>query len=116
MGALTRRLFLRNTAAAGAVGTALVTPATADTAQVDTPSVRLANAIHEVKEAMRDLYGIWPDDGTQLLKSQGVVVLSVMPNLMDKVRWHIDDGSPLLADDVTGRTDFADWQKRRQTT
>lgn len=34
-------------------------------------------------------------------------------DLNEKVHVHVDDGSPLLADDVTGTTAFADWQKSR---
>lgn len=55
---ITRRLFLRNTAAAGAVGATIAAPAVAEPAQPLSPDERIEAAIEEIKAAMWEK---WPN-------------------------------------------------------
>jgi hypothetical protein len=56
---ITRRLFLSNTAAVGAVGAAIAAPAPAEAAQPPlTPDERIEAAIEEIKAAYLEK---WPD-------------------------------------------------------
>lgn len=71
-----------------------------------TDAVRLANAVQELKQAMHEFYGVWPDDLSQLIKGKGVVVLAALPHPMERAWWTIEDGSPL----VGSEQEWADWQ------
>lgn len=112
---ITRRLFLRNTAAASAVGAAVAVPAVAEPAP--TPRERLDAAITELKAAAAE---IWPTADDWTIHVDGVVpsvplmIAAYDPNwnALGKVKAYVDDGSPLLADDVTGTTEFAEWEHR----
>lgn len=55
---ITRRLFLRNSAAAGAVAATVATPVLADAAVVD-PDERIAAAIAEIHLALGEKYPGW---------------------------------------------------------
>lgn len=125
---ITRRLFLRHTAAAGAASAAVAVPATA-TAQ-STPDDRIRAAMQEIEAAMSEKYPGW---GVQVrndvsrpvaLKGREWVELEPVKHAVvifasedrygpEEVRWFTVDRSPLLADDVTGTSAFADWEATR---
>lgn len=56
---LTRRLFLRNTAAAGAAGTVVVAPAVVDAATRTEPQKRIDAAIAEIQAALQEMHPDW---------------------------------------------------------
>lgn len=106
---ITRRLFLRNTAASAAVAATVAAPAIAEAATVS-PLERFNSAVDALKAAAMEL------DPTI---KQWDVGYAADPRLSCRVRitaynWRGDDDSgPLLADDVTGATAYADWEARR---
>lgn len=117
---ITRRLFLRNSAAAGAVGTA-VAPAVAEPREpdiqhfLDTASpielawyhaLQLASAMDKLDETRA--YRAMVD----VPHGFAMVVGDPISHRTPVARVHIDDGSPLRADDVTGTTAYADWEAR----
>lgn len=111
---ITRRTFLRNTAVAGAVGATIAAPAVAAEPEM-TPRQRLDAAIAELKAASTEL---WPtaDDWTVRIKATPSVPLMIVAydpewKSRGEVKVYVDDGSPLLADDVTGTTAYADWER-----
>lgn len=113
MAKITRRLFLRNTAAAGAVGAAVAAPAIAAEPEM-TPCERLDAAIAELKAAAK---AIWPTADDWMIHVDASPSVPLMVAAYDpgwqsrgQVAVYIDDGSPLRADDVTGTTAFADWE------
>lgn len=115
-----RRGFLKS-AAAGALVAGSAGAATA--APVDmTPDERIAAAMAELGAALREKYPDWtvevqaphldgPDD--KRVTSEVLIVNALEKRPCDtEVRFFIDDGAPLRADDVTGTTDWADWLAR----
>lgn len=76
---LTRRHFLRNTAAAGAVGATITAPVAAEPAEPLSPTERVAEAVRNLKEAMADCMDGKPGHWHACLiqRSNGVVVCSV---------------------------------------
>lgn len=96
---ITRRTLVKAFPFIGAVVAVPVTAfaeAKPSVAQPECPGVRLANALIEVKEALRELYGVEPDDQSLSTKDMGVIAISAMPHPMDRMVWSIDDGSPLV--------------------
>lgn len=124
---LNRRSFLRNVPAAGV---ALTVPAVAiaQSKPALTPDERIDAALAEIVIALRERYPNCPiriqnydlnengminiithcdDDAPGTLHRRDRKLSGVKPKI------HFDDGSPLLADDVTGSTAFADWERGR---
>lgn len=104
---ISRRLFLCNTAAAGAVG-AVATPAAAAAAEPTKPphemvlhyADKLAEAMGRANPTMGHLVTINFDCNFVLVTGHKKKATKVF----------LDDGSPLRADDVTGTTAFTDWE------
>lgn len=124
---ITRRFFLRNTAAAGAVAAAVTAPVIVEASNIS-PRKRLDAAIDELRSAMemcaREHAGCWSvfmignrpsgkDDITIATSDSGKIDLLGSQPKGSTIEAYIDDGSPLLADDVTGTTAYADWEARR---
>ncbi|MBV2144426.1 hypothetical protein KUG47_13070 [Falsochrobactrum sp. TDYN1] len=125
---LNRRSFLR---AAPAAGVALTVPAVAIAAKPEkNPDERIDAALAEIIAAFREK---WPNcpiriDDIDNVSSGVITIISHCgkdePGTVNfrrrklstvKPKVHFDDGSPLLADDVTGSTAFADWERRKST-
>lgn len=75
---ITRRLFLRHTAAAGAAGATIAAPAVADAAEPMTPDERISAAIEEIKIAFWEK---WPDCPLRIVDTDngsngGLIILS----------------------------------------
>ncbi len=87
---ITRRIFLRHTAAAGAA-VAVTAPAVADPVQPPTPDERIAAAIEEIKAAF---WQKWPDAPLRIVDTDDrdngmVIILS-----------HVGDDKPGSVDHV----------------
>jgi len=134
---LTRRLFLCNTAAVGAAGATIAAPAIADTIHLS-PDERIEAAAAAIEAAMREKY---PDWQVQVKAGLHHVQRYIGGGFVDgDPHYHLvmvyaskgagttedarlythrnygkDDG-PLLADDVTGTTAYADWERRRRSS
>jgi hypothetical protein len=113
---ITRRLFLRNTAAGAAVAAAVAAPVIVEAMEADLRE-RLDAAIAELKAASN---AIWPTADTWMVKIEASPSVPILITNYDRawktrgeVNVYIDDGSPLLADDATGTTAYADWEARR---
>lgn len=109
---ITRRTML---AAVPAMGTAAIVPAMAEPvkAPIITPRQRLNAAIDELKAAvtaMDPLAADW-DIGWAVDESLTIRFCAMAKKNKAKVVTYVDDGSPLLADDVTGTTAYADWDR-----
>lgn len=105
---MTRRAAL---AAIPAMGAAATVPATA--APAITPRERLNAAIDELKAAvtaMDPLASDW-DIGWAVDESLTIRFCAMAKQGKAKVVTYVDDGSPLRADDVTGTTAYADWER-----
>lgn len=91
---ITRRLFLKSAPVAAA---AVALPAAGAIAAQGSQSAmdRLDAAIDALKLAMADVYGADPEECSKVLPHQGVVVLSVLAEPSDRVKWFIDDGVPI---------------------
>jgi hypothetical protein len=120
IGRFSRRAALKGLAAAA------VPIAGAQAEPAKDPDARIAAAIDEIEAALKEKH---PDLHVQASEgeirrprigadrevvhetfSHGVLVVACRDR-NDKGRWFVDDGCPLLADDVTGTTAFADWEK-----
>lgn len=127
MSNISRRLFLRSTPAAGV---ALALPAQAASSHKPQLSQdeRLASALNEVVTVYRERYPNCPiriqdtdigDKGMLLILTHiaddapGTVTYLKDGVRSKHVRVIVDDGSPLLPDDVTGSTAYADWEAGR---
>jgi hypothetical protein len=113
---ITRRLFLRNSAVAGAAAATAAVPTVAEAKSIS-PRERLDAAIAELKAASE---AIWPqiEDWTthiDVTRAVPVMLVAFVPAHLrgDEINVYVDDGSPLRADDVTGTTEYANWEKRR---
>lgn len=138
---ITRRLFLRNSATAGAVAATVAIPVAVEAAAEPEMTIRERAIWH-----MRELERLAMEDGA----SGAMVVLTGRPASYGKcgtyngfktlmidhrgvindyggmfgepraskapraVHIYVDDGSPLLADDVTGTTAMADWEAKQR--
>lgn len=116
---ITRRLFLRNTAAAGAIGVS-VSPAASEPSSdlqrfLDTASPpelaayhanRLADAMGMMDKTRAYSTFIDRDRGFALVRGHAI---SGRPAPVAQV--FLDDGSPLRADDVTGTTACSKWEQ-----
>lgn len=104
---MTRRAAL---AAIPAMGAAAAVPAMAK--PVRTPRERLNAAIDELKaavSAMDPLAADW-DIGWAVDESLTIRFCAMAKKNKANVVTYVDDGSPLLSDDVTGTTAYADWE------
>lgn len=106
---ISRRLFLRNTAAAGAVGTAAVVPVAATEPEMTLHELasyharQLADAMGQIDQTMTYRVTIDIEHAFALIaghKRKGVAKV------------HFDDGSPLRTDDVTGTSAYSEWEAR----
>lgn len=127
---ITRRLFLRNTAAASAVAATVGAPVAAEAMEQTPrePLERVRDAIAELRAAMDDYMAGQPDAwsifliGNRQSGKSDIVIATRNNGKTDllgaaegpTVKAYIDDGSPLLADDVTGTTAYADWEAKRR--
>ncbi len=102
---ISRRIFLRNSAAVGAVG-AVATQAAAVEPEM-TPHELVAHYADKLAEAMSRANPTMSHLVTINFKCNFVLVAG-HKNKATKV--FVDDGSPLRADDVTGTTAFSDWE------
>ncbi|PWL17041.1 hypothetical protein DKP76_13465 [Falsochrobactrum shanghaiense] len=97
---LNRRSFLR---AAPAAGVALTVPAVA-IAQAKHPLVRLREIQEEASELMAVHNKMMGGEYELLIRA---------PYAHHPVFYRRVDDGPLLADDVTGTTAFADWERKK---
>jgi hypothetical protein len=118
-----RRTFLRT---APAVGLAIATPVAAG-AQLE-PIERIRQAVADLHALMGEYMAGQPDSWSVFLvgnrpSGKKDIVIATRGNgetdllgtrpQRDVVKTYIDDGSPLRADDVTGTTDYANWERRK---
>jgi hypothetical protein len=98
---ITRRTAIALMGAAAVPSAAVASVALATSKRTDCPMVRVAAAIQNLKEAMHDAYGVWPDDTSNIDHWSGqVVCLSITePVHQRKVKWFLDDEGPLLPAD-----------------
>ena len=126
---INRRRFLTHTAIAGAVAATVAAPVIVEVASAS-PRERLEAAIEELRSAMKACVSVHaPSSSWSALligdrpSGKADIVIATCDNgkidLLGSqpkgttIKTYVDDGSPLLADDVTGTTAFADWEKRR---
>lgn len=138
---VTRRLFLRHTAAATAVAATVAIPVAVEAAAEPEMTIR-ERAIWHMRElerlAMEDgasgamvvltgrpanygSCGTYPGFKTLMIDHRGVLLDcggmfgGSGTTAPDKtIHIYVDDGSPLLADDVTGTTAMADWEAKQR--
>lgn len=118
---ITRRLFLRNSAAAGAVAATVATPVIAEAAAVVDPDERIAAAIAEIHVALGEKYPGWRvqvQNTAQRIQRRGpngalvdgdhysqaiLIYTSCEKYGPEEARWfRVPVDEKLLADDVTG--------------
>lgn len=104
---ITRRSFFKGLPLAGMAASL---PMLAQNVHADD---RLTAAIDELKDALAERYGIEPQTKIDLKHNRGIVGVSVLECEQDELCWMVTDNSPLLADDVTGTTAYADWEASR---
>lgn len=121
MSSISRRLFLRNTAVVGAVAAGATLPAISGANDSMTPDQRIEAAMGEISKALQEKHSdfkiktrfdtIRPVVGPV---QRVAVTVFASPQLWgpEELAWFVKDGSPLLADDITGTNAFADWEMR----
>lgn len=106
---ITRRSIL---AAIPIAGMAPIVPAMVEPAPSISPCERLNAAIAELKAAvvaMDPLATDW-DIGWAVDESLTIRFCAMAKKNKARAVTYVDDGSPLLADDVTGTTAYTDWE------